>query len=69
VKEPLILLVRLLILTEDFIHKKNEQGCNYRNGHLSTIGYNLDEVTKSLYEGKSGIRLDPLRKNLALDQA
>ncbi len=33
-------------------------------GIYSTIGYNLDEVTKSLYEGKSGIRLDPLRKEL-----
>jgi 3-oxoacyl-[acyl-carrier-protein] synthase I len=33
-------------------------------GIYSTIGYNLDEVTKSLYEGKSGIIFDPARKEL-----
>ncbi len=31
-------------------------------GIYSTIGKNLDEVTQSLYQGKSGIGLDPLRK-------
>ncbi len=30
-------------------------------GIYSCIGKNLDEVTKSLYEGKSGIGIDPLR--------
>lgn len=33
-------------------------------GIYSTIGYNLDEVTKSLYEGKSGIIFDAARKDL-----
>ncbi|MBU2553056.1 MAG: hypothetical protein KKF98_01260, partial [Bacteroidetes bacterium] len=28
-------------------------------GIYSTIGKNLDEVTRSLYEGKSGIIFDP----------
>jgi 3-oxoacyl-[acyl-carrier-protein] synthase-1 len=31
-------------------------------GIYSTIGKNLDEVTQSLYRGKSGIGFDPLRK-------
>jgi len=33
-------------------------------GIYSTIGYNINEVTKSLYEGKSGIVLDSNRKEL-----
>jgi 3-oxoacyl-[acyl-carrier-protein] synthase-1 len=33
-------------------------------GIYSTIGENLDEVAKSLYAGKSGIVLDPKRKEL-----
>ena len=33
-------------------------------GIYSTIGYNLDEVAQSLYNGKSGIVLDPERKEL-----
>lgn len=33
-------------------------------GIYSTIGRNIDEVAKSLYEGKSGIVLDPERKEL-----
>jgi len=33
-------------------------------GIYSTIGYNINEVTKSLYEGKSGIVLDSNRKKL-----
>ncbi|MDR2039730.1 MAG: beta-ketoacyl-[acyl-carrier-protein] synthase family protein [Bacteroidales bacterium] len=31
-------------------------------GIYSTIGKNIEEVTKSLYQGKSGIGFDPLRK-------
>jgi 3-oxoacyl-[acyl-carrier-protein] synthase-1 len=31
-------------------------------GIYSTIGKNLDEVSKSLYKGKSGIGFDPVRK-------
>lgn len=38
-------------------------------GIYSTIGYNLDEVTKSLYEGKSGIVFDPDRKELGFRSA
>jgi 3-oxoacyl-[acyl-carrier-protein] synthase-1 len=30
-------------------------------GIYSSIGKNLEEVTKSLYDGKSGIGIDPLR--------
>ena len=33
-------------------------------GIWSCIGTNLEEVAKSLYEGKSGIGIDPLRKEL-----
>ena len=33
-------------------------------GVYSTIGKNLDEVKESLYLGKSGIVLDPVRKEL-----
>jgi 3-oxoacyl-[acyl-carrier-protein] synthase I len=33
-------------------------------GIYSCIGKNLDEVTKSLYEGKSGIGFDPIRKEM-----
>ncbi len=33
-------------------------------GIYSCIGYNLQEVTESLYKGKSGIGLDPIRKEL-----
>jgi len=32
-------------------------------GIYSCIGKNLEEVTKSLYDGKSGIGIDPLRKD------
>jgi 3-oxoacyl-[acyl-carrier-protein] synthase-1 len=38
-------------------------------GIYSTIGYNLDEVTKSLYTGKSGIVLDEARKELGFRSA
>lgn len=38
-------------------------------GIYSTIGYNLDEVTNSLYEGKSGIVFDPARKELGFRSA
>lgn len=38
-------------------------------GIYSTIGYNLDEVTKSLYEGKSGIIFDAARKDLGFRSA
>ena len=38
-------------------------------GIYSTIGYNLDEVTQSLYTGKSGIILDPNRKELGFRSA
>jgi 3-oxoacyl-[acyl-carrier-protein] synthase I len=38
-------------------------------GIYSTIGYNLDEVTKSLYEGRSGIVFDPARKELGFRSA
>jgi len=38
-------------------------------GIYSTIGYNLDEVTSSLYAGKSGIVLDPERKELGFRSA
>ncbi|MAE09295.1 MAG: beta-ketoacyl synthase [Bacteroidetes bacterium] len=38
-------------------------------GIYSTIGYNLEEVTKSLYEGKSGIIFDPARKDLGFRSA
>lgn len=38
-------------------------------GIYSTIGYNLDEVTKSLYKGKSGIIFDPARKELGFRSA
>ncbi len=38
-------------------------------GIYSTIGYNLDEVTKSLYEGRSGIVLDSSRKDLGFRSA
>jgi len=33
-------------------------------GIYSTLGKNLEEVTQSLYQGKSGIGIDPLRKEL-----
>ncbi|MDG2081650.1 MAG: beta-ketoacyl-[acyl-carrier-protein] synthase family protein [Bacteroidales bacterium] len=33
-------------------------------GIYSTIGYNIDEVTQSLYTGNSGVIIDPMRKNL-----
>jgi 3-oxoacyl-[acyl-carrier-protein] synthase I len=33
-------------------------------GAYSTIGCNIEEIKKSLYEGRSGIGLDPLRKEL-----
>jgi len=33
-------------------------------GIYSSLGKNLDEVTQSLYRGKSGIGFDPLRKKL-----
>ena len=38
-------------------------------GIYSTIGSNLDEVTKSLYEGKSGIIFDHHRKELGFRSA
>lgn len=38
-------------------------------GIYSTIGYNLDEVTKSLYEGKSGIIFDAERKDIGFRSA
>ena len=38
-------------------------------GIYSTIGYNLDEVAKSLYEGKSGIVFDEPRKELGFRSA
>lgn len=38
-------------------------------GIYSTIGYNLDEVTKSLYSGKSGIIFDDERKKLGFRSA
>ena len=38
-------------------------------GIYSTIGYNLDEVTNSLYKGKSGIVIDAARKELGFRSA
>ncbi|MCF8348193.1 MAG: beta-ketoacyl-[acyl-carrier-protein] synthase family protein [Bacteroidales bacterium] len=38
-------------------------------GIYSTIGKNLDEVTRSLYEGKSGIIFDPERKQMGFRSA
>jgi len=38
-------------------------------GIYSTIGKNLDEVTRSLYEGKSGIIFDPERKKMGFRSA
>jgi len=38
-------------------------------GIYSTIGYNIDEVLKSLYAGKSGIVLDKARKELGFRSA
>lgn len=38
-------------------------------GIYSTIGKNLDEVTHSLYEGKSGIIFDPERKKMGFRSA
>jgi len=38
-------------------------------GIYSTIGYNINEVTKSLYEGKSGIVFDAARKELGFRSA
>ncbi len=38
-------------------------------GIYSTIGYNIEAVTKSLYEGKSGIVFDPARKELGFRSA
>ncbi len=38
-------------------------------GIYSTIGYNLDEVTNSLYNGKSGIVFDQSRKDLGFRSA
>ena len=48
----------------DFTHKKMNRVVITGMGIYSTIGYNLEEVTKSLYKGKSGIQLDPARKEL-----
>ena len=38
-------------------------------GIYSTIGYNIDEVTNSLYKGKSGIIFDEARKNMGFRSA
>ncbi|MDW7693451.1 beta-ketoacyl-[acyl-carrier-protein] synthase family protein [Flammeovirgaceae bacterium SG7u.111] len=38
-------------------------------GIYSSIGTNLEEVKKSLYEGKSGIGIDPIRKELGFRSA
>ncbi len=38
-------------------------------GIYSTIGKNLEEVTRSLYDGKSGIIFDPERKNMGFRSA
>ncbi len=38
-------------------------------GIYSVLGKNIDEVTKSLYEGKSGIILDPIRKEIGFRSA
>ena len=36
-------------------------------GIYSCIGKNLDEVRESLYNGKSGIVFDPVRKEMGTD--
>ena len=38
-------------------------------GIYSVLGKNIEEVTKSLYEGRSGIILDPLRKEMGFRSA
>ena len=38
-------------------------------GIYSVLGKNIKEVTKSLYEGKSGIVLDPIRKEMGFRSA
>ena len=38
-------------------------------GIYSCIGENLEEVKKSLYEGKSGIVIDPLRTEMGYQSA
>lgn len=55
---------------EDFIHNITMNRVVITGmGIYSTIGYNIDEVTKSLYEGKSGIVFDAARKELGFRSA
>jgi len=54
---------------EDFIPSNMNRVVITGMGIYSTIGYNLDEVTNSLYNGKSGIVFDANRKDLGFRSA
>jgi len=62
-------LKQLLLRTLAKLRQKMRRVVITGMGIYSTIGKNLDEVTRSLYEGKSGIIFDPERKQMGFRSA
>lgn len=54
---------------EDFIHNMDRRVVITGMGIWSCIGENLEQVKESLYEGRSGIGLDPRRKEMGYRSA